>query len=66
MNPPIAHTLEELLTPAETDLEELVDDPKHNEIWDMEAIAKETADYEAGLIELIPWEQIKTELHAKD
>jgi len=58
-------TLEEPTTSAEW--EELIDDPNEPEvIVDMEAVAQASADYDAGLIELTPWEQVKAKLHARN
>jgi hypothetical protein len=50
----------QLVQPFEELDEELVDDPNEPDVvWDMKAVAQASEDYEAGLIELIPWEQVK-------
>jgi len=63
-------TLEEPTISTNEDLEideDLEDDPNEPEIiWNMEEIAQISADIDAGLIKLIPWEQVKTKLHATD
>jgi len=42
------------------------DDPKNDEIWDMEAILQESDDFDAGKLETVSWETVKARLHAQN
>jgi len=63
-------TLEEPTTSTDEDFEndeDLEDDPNEPEvIWDMEEIAKASADYKAGLLKTVSWEDLKAKLHVED
>ena len=55
--------IKQLVQPLEELDEELVDDPNEPDvIWDMEAVAQASADYEAGRIEATPWREVLGDL----